>query len=125
MNDVAIELINEDEKIPLLEKIDPEKITIGDGVIRIIAQRERHDFEGNLIKTPEMFIDLAELDWHFDDYGFYYYLSLTEIEKQLLELKYKPPFYVWHDDALRGVIYEYGNYNPLSWVKHGETKGYA
>jgi len=124
MDDITKELINEDEKIPLLKEVTPETV-IGDGIIKIVARREKHDFDGNVIETPEMFVYLAELDWHFDDYGSYYYLTLAEIEKQLLELKYKPPFYVCHEQALNGVIYEYGNYKPPSWVKHGETKGYA
>ena len=29
------------------------------------------------------------------------------------------------EEALRGEIYEYGNYSPECWVRHGTTVGYA
>lgn len=124
MDDITKELINEDEKIPLLKKVSPDTI-IADGLIKIIASKEKHDFDGNIIETPEMFVYLTELDWHWDDTGEYYYLTLDEIKKQLLELRYAPPFYVWYEQALNGIMYEYENTKCNIWLKHGETKGYA
>lgn len=33
--------------------------------------------------------------------------------------------FVIHDNYLSGTIYMYGNYIPASWIKYGETMGYA
>ena len=98
-----------------LKAINPKNIIITNGIVRIIAMKRWRSID-----------EWDLLEWHYDITRYEEpFLSLAEIEEQLLKAKYTPPFYVWHDDYLDGIIYEYGNYNPPSWVIHGRTKGFA
>lgn len=104
--------------------IKPEKVFVGDGIVRIIAQKVQRDFRGQRL-NQECLVDKEMLDWHFSEEWQCRYLSLWEIEQQLFKLGYQATFYVWHERELDGIIYEYGNYTPPSWVIHGRTKGFA
>ncbi len=112
-----------------LKAINPKNIIITNGIVRIIAMkrwRSIDEWDKVVYKNTETFIYNDLLEWHYDITRYEEpFLSLAEIEEQLLKAKYTPPFYVWHDDYLDGIIYEYGNYNPPSWVIHGRTKGFA
>lgn len=102
-----------------MNNLNPEKIVImNDGIIRIIVRRVYRDFNDNVFSTEVLF-NPCELKWHFDEDRANAYITLAEIESELIKSRYKPPFYVWYETELSGVIYQYGNYNPLSWIIYG------
>lgn len=72
----------------------------------------------------ELIVGLDELKWRIDG-GCEEFLTLKDISEQLIKLGYGRTYYVWYETGLRGVIYQYGNYEPPTWVQHGTTKGYA
>ncbi len=51
-------------------------------------------------------------------------VSLNDCLK-LIEFDSKGTVMVIFEEPLRGEVYEYGNYRPECWVKHGKTAGYA
>ena len=67
---------------------------------------------------PKAIIHNKELKWHKAEED---YLTLKEIKEQLNGLFIR----VISDSALKGKIYEYGNYNDDKWYLYGITKGYA
>ena len=44
---------------------------------------------------------------------------------QIIEFDGEGVVTVIFEEPLRGEIYEYGNYSPKCWVRHGTTVGYA
>lgn len=63
--------------------------------------------------------------WHIDNQKSQY-LTLKEILKQFKEMGYKSGVItVWQETPLNGEIYQYGNHYPASWIKIGQTIGYA
>lgn len=74
--------------------------------------------------SEDLFIDVEQLKWR-DHEESEPELTLREVSDQLIKLGYSGVFYVWTELGLSGEIYQFGNYDPPMWVKHGETKGYA
>ena len=114
-----------EKKMNSLNILNPEEIVfMGDGYMIIIARRIYHDFSGNEFGTTKL-ISPCDLDsWHFDEDRANAYITLTEIESELMKSQYIPPFYVWYETASEGTIYEYGYQSPSLWTVHGQTRGY-
>lgn len=93
-----------------MENIDQIKIYLESGFIRIIVR--------------EQMIPLTALKWN-DVYDCGGWLSLGEIASQLKNLGHQDVYYVWQDTPLQGRIYQYGNYDPESWIVYGRTQGFA
>lgn len=106
--------------VDIVKNCDDVEIT--DEGTTIIAYRDNYE---------KVIVPRGNLNWRNpyedgDDYDLPLFLTLKEIGEQLLDMNYKPVFYVWYEMGLSGIIYEYGNKpSDLHWREHGETKGFA
>ncbi|MCM1233031.1 MAG: hypothetical protein NC489_23145 [Ruminococcus flavefaciens] len=96
--------------------IDGDKIGLYDGIITIICDDAR---EG---RTPRVKKLYQTSDGTPDEP--FTFTSLNDCLK-IIEFDGEGVVMVIFEEGLKGEIYEYGNYTPKCWVKHGTTKGYA
>lgn len=96
------------------EDISETVICIPEESVMIIA----HD-EGD----KPVVVDVRELRWRPGD-GVRAWLTLRDIQRQLMRRGYHTVYYVWTELGLSGEIYQYGNNGP-HWELHGKTRGYA
>ena len=85
---------------------DPKTVTISDGIVRIIV--------GTICE--EIFVDPI-----YDTS-----ISLEDCLQRAKELGYiQGVIFVTFDSYLRGVIYQFGNYNQEHWYVYGHTQGFC
>lgn len=98
------------------DTIDGDKVGLYNGIITIICDDAR---EG---KTPRVKKLYQTFDYTPDEP--FTFTTLNDCLK-IIEFDGEGVVTVIFEEGLKGEIYEYGNYAPKCWVKHGTTKGYA
>lgn len=96
------------------DRVDGDIITFYDGIITIICDDAT---EGKATRAKKLYLTAQGTT---EDKC----VSLNDCLR-LIEYDGEGTVMVIFEEPLKGEVYEYGNYSPECWVRHGTTVGYA
>lgn len=104
----------EADKTKMHEVVNGDEIGLCYGIITIICDTAA---DGKSLRVKRLYPQIGDSPYDKP-------VTLNECLK-IIEFDGEGVVTVMFEEPLRGEIYEYGNYSPKCWVRHGSTVGYA
>lgn len=104
----------EADKTKMHEVVNGDEIGLCYGIITIICDTAA---DGKSLRVKRLYPQIGDSPYDKP-------VTLNEC-LQIIEFDGEGVVTVIFEEPLRGEIYEYGNYSPKCWVRHGTTVGYA